>query len=88
MLEGDDEKLVYTGYVKEEVRQRIQNADYYILESNHGVKCLCKPIAPIYLKQRIIGDSERRAVPDWLVMQWEKKRRKSCWHIFKRRQYT
>lgn len=60
LLKGDDEKLVYitdTGYVKEEVRQRIQNADYYILESNHDIEMLMQTNRPIYLKQRIIGDS-------------------------------
>lgn len=59
LLEGDDEKLVYitdTGYVKEEVRQRIQNADYYILESNHDIEMLMQTKRPVYVKQRIIND--------------------------------
>lgn len=60
MIETDQEKLVYvtdTGYVKEEVKQRIGNADYYIFESNHDIEMLMQTRRPVFLKQRIIGDT-------------------------------
>ena len=59
VLEADGEKLVYvtdTGYVRNEVKERICNADYYIFESNHDVEMLMQTNRPIYLKQRIIND--------------------------------
>lgn len=60
MIETDQEKLVYvtdTGYVKDEVKQRITNADYYIFESNHDIEMLMQTNRPVFLKQRIIGDT-------------------------------
>ena len=46
-----------TGYVKDEVKQKICDADYYIFESNHDIEMLMQTSRPVYLKQRIIGDS-------------------------------
>lgn len=59
VLEGDGEKLVYvtdTGYVRNDVKERICNADYYVFESNHDVEMLMQTNRPIYIKQRIIND--------------------------------
>lgn len=59
VFEADDEKLVYitdTGYVRNEVKERICNADYYVFESNHDVEMLMQTNRPIYVKQRIIND--------------------------------
>lgn len=60
IIEADNEKMVYvtdTGYVRDEVKQRIHDADYYIFESNHDIEMLMQTSRPVYLKQRIIGDS-------------------------------
>lgn len=59
VLEADGEKLVYvtdTGYVRNDVKERICNADYYVFESNHDVEMLMQTSRPIYIKQRIIND--------------------------------
>lgn len=58
-IESGNEVLVYitdTGYVKEEYVPLLQNADYYIFESNHDVELLMQTNRPMYVKQRIIGD--------------------------------
>ncbi|MEJ8736164.1 MBL fold metallo-hydrolase [Erysipelotrichaceae bacterium HCN-30851] len=60
VIETENEKMVYvtdTGYIKEEVKEYIRNADYYIFESNHDIEMLMQTSRPIYLKQRIIGDN-------------------------------
>ena len=52
------EKLVYitdTGYVRNEDYKRIENADYYIIESNHDVALLMKCERPYPIKQRILS---------------------------------
>lgn len=54
-----NEKLVYitdTGYVREDVKGYIRNADYYIFESNHDLEMLLNTRRPLYIKQRILGD--------------------------------
>lgn len=59
VLETEEEKLVYitdTGYIKEEVKEYLYNADYYIFESNHDIEMLMQTNRPIFLKQRIIND--------------------------------
>ena len=53
-------KLVYvtdTGYVSNEVKTYLENADYYIFESNHDIETLMNTNRPMFLKQRILGDS-------------------------------
>lgn len=58
-IESEDEKMVYitdTGYIKEEVKAYIQDADYYVFESNHDVEMLMQTNRPVYIKQRIIND--------------------------------
>lgn len=59
IVENEDSKLVYvtdTGYIKEEYLPLIENADYYIFESNHDVEMLMETRRPMHIKQRIIGD--------------------------------
>ncbi|NBK96769.1 MAG: MBL fold metallo-hydrolase [Erysipelotrichia bacterium] len=59
IVQNEDKKLVYitdTGYLKEDYLAMIQNADYYILESNHDVEMLMSTKRPMYIKQRILGD--------------------------------
>ena len=59
LIEAENEKMVYvtdTGYIKQEVKEHIQDADYYIFESNHDIEMLMQTSRPVYLKQRIIGD--------------------------------
>ncbi len=59
MVENEDTKLVYitdTGYIKEEYINVLQNADYYIFESNHDVEMLMQTKRPMFVKQRILGD--------------------------------
>lgn len=59
IIQNNGCKLVYvtdTGYVKEEYLPMMENADYYIFESNHDVEMLMSTKRPMYVKQRIIGD--------------------------------
>lgn len=59
VIESEDEKMVYvtdTGYIKEEVKEYIKDADYYVFESNHDIEMLMQTNRPIFLKQRIIND--------------------------------
>ncbi len=59
IIEDDEEKLVYitdTGFIYEKVLKYMQNAKYYILESNHDVKMLLNTNRPQSLKDRILGD--------------------------------
>lgn len=56
IIEDEFEKLVYitdTGYLKEEHYEKIQDADYYIFESNHDLKMLIQSKRPEYVKNRI-----------------------------------
>ena len=58
-IECEGEKMVYitdTGYIKEEVKQYIKGADYYVFESNHDVEMLMQTKRPVFIKQRIIND--------------------------------
>ena len=60
VVESDSEKLVYvtdTGYVPNQIKPYIANADYYIFESNHDVNRLMQTKRPMFLKQRILSDS-------------------------------
>ncbi|MEF9967015.1 MAG: MBL fold metallo-hydrolase [Longicatena sp.] len=59
VIECGNEKMVYitdTGYIKEEVKAYIQDADYYIFESNHDIEMLMQTNRPVFIKQRIIND--------------------------------
>lgn len=60
VIHSDDEKLVYitdTGYIKEESKKYLKDADYYIFESNHDIEMLMQTSRPYFTKQRIISDS-------------------------------
>ena len=59
VLEINGEKLVYvtdTGYIRTQDFEYIQNADYYIFESNHDPEMLMLTPRPYYIKQRILSD--------------------------------
>ncbi len=59
VLDDGEEKLVYmtdTGYVSERNLNYMQNANYYIFESNHNVRMLLATQRTYELKQRILGD--------------------------------
>lgn len=59
VIENEDSKLVYitdTGYIRDDVKGLIQNADTYIFESNHDIEMLMATSRPVYVKQRIIND--------------------------------
>ncbi len=59
IFEVDDEKLVYitdTGFINEKNLRLIENATYYIIESNHNVRMLLKTERPFELIQRILSD--------------------------------
>lgn len=56
----DGESLLYmtdTGYISEKNMSYMQNATYYILESNHDVKMLLQTNRSFELKQRILNDT-------------------------------
>ena len=56
IVQDEYEKLVYitdTGYLKEQYYDKIQDADYYIFESNHDLKMLIQSKRPEYVKNRI-----------------------------------
>ena len=53
-------KLVYitdTGFVPNAAKPLLENGDAYIFESNHDVQMLLNTNRPLFLKQRILGDS-------------------------------
>ena len=59
LVQVDDEVLVYltdTGYIPDSTLKKINNADYYIIESNHDRRMLLKTNRPESLKQRILSD--------------------------------
>ncbi len=58
IIENSSSKLVYitdTGYFKDSHLKEIENADYYILESNHDPEILMATSRPFFLKQRIMA---------------------------------
>ncbi len=59
ILEDEEEKLVYitdTGYLFERVVDLINNADYYIIESNHNVRMEINSKRSASLIKRVLGD--------------------------------
>jgi len=55
-----EESLVYltdTGYVSYKVKPFINNATYYVFESNHDVNMLMDSNRPFFLKSRILSDN-------------------------------
>lgn len=59
IIKDSKDKLVYmtdTGFIYEKAMSFMQNANYYIMESNHDVKMLLNTSRPQVLKDRILGD--------------------------------
>lgn len=59
VIEGYFGKMVYitdTGYIRKDVMPYIENADYYVFESNHNIEMLMQTARPVFVKQRIIND--------------------------------
>ena len=60
IVENKTEKLVYitdTGYVKSSQYKHIEDATYYIVESNHDPEMLMETKRPHYVKQRILSSN-------------------------------
>ena len=58
VIENDEEKLVYltdSGKITVKSLQKIKNADYYIIESNHDPEMLMATNRPMMLKRRILS---------------------------------
>nr|WP_040407994.1 MBL fold metallo-hydrolase [Allofustis seminis] len=58
-FQKDNERFVIltdTGYVSDQMRHELKNADAYLMESNHDVQMLRMGPYPWHLKQRILGD--------------------------------
>lgn len=59
LIKDGDESLSYitdTGFIYDKTLQKIQNCDYYIMESNHDIRMLLETSRPQSLKDRILGD--------------------------------
>ncbi len=59
ILEENDIKIVHitdTGYLPQKLNSMIENADYYLFESNYDPELLLESRRPFYLKQRIMGN--------------------------------
>ncbi len=57
---GQNQKLVYitdTGYIPNDEKEFLMNADTYIFESNHDPQMLMSTARPMFVKQRILGDN-------------------------------
>ncbi len=57
VIENDEEKLVYltdSGKITVKSLQKLKNADYYIIESNHDPDMLMATNRPMMLKRRIL----------------------------------
>ena len=58
IIENDEEKLVYltdSGKITVKTLQKLKNADYYIIESNHDPDMLMATNRPMFLKRRILS---------------------------------
>ena len=59
VIKTKEEKLVYltdSGKIPGKSLQKLKNADYYVIESNHDVDMLINSKRPWYLKKRILSD--------------------------------
>ena len=59
VIKNKQEKLVYltdSGKISGKSLQKLKNADYYVIESNHDVDMLINSNRPWYLKKRILSD--------------------------------
>lgn len=58
-ITSGNENLIYltdTGYVNYKIKKLLNNATYYIFESNHDIKMLMDSSRPSFLKTRILSD--------------------------------
>jgi phosphoribosyl 1,2-cyclic phosphodiesterase len=58
VIENDEEKIVYltdSGKISVKSLQKMKNADYYVIESNHDVDMLMATNRPYFLKKRILS---------------------------------
>ena len=58
IIENEEEKLVYltdSGKITVKTMQKLKNADYYIIESNHDPDMLMATNRPMFLKKRILS---------------------------------
>ena len=58
IIENGEEKLVYltdSGKITVKTLQKLKNADYYIIESNHDPDMLMATNRPMFLKKRILS---------------------------------
>ena len=63
IIENKEEKLVYltdSGKITVKTLQKLKNADYYIIESNHDVDMLMATNRPMFLKKRILSTKTSR----------------------------
>ena len=59
IIKNKKEKLVYltdSGKIPGKSLQKMKNADFYVIESNHDVEMLINSKRPWYLKKRILSD--------------------------------
>jgi len=59
IIKNAEEKLVYltdSGKIPGKSLQKMKNADFYVIESNHDVDMLINSSRPWYLKKRILSD--------------------------------
>ena len=59
IIQNKDEKLVYltdSGKIPTKTLNKLKNANYYVIESNHDVEMLVNSKRPWFLKKRILSD--------------------------------
>ena len=59
IIQNEGEKLVYltdSGKISIKTLNRLKNANYYVIESNHDVEMLINSNRPWFLKKRILSD--------------------------------
>lgn len=60
IFESNGKEISYitdTGYINKKYKEKLENKDIYIMESNHDIKKLMEGKYPYHLKQRILGDN-------------------------------
>lgn len=71
IFETDKSKLVYltdTGYVAEKYYASIQNADGYVIESNHEPELVLQSRYPWHIQQRILSDKGHLSNADCAIL--------------------
>lgn len=59
IFKTNDKTISYitdTGYINKKYKEKLENKNIYIMESNHDIKMLQNSNKPYYLKQRILSD--------------------------------